>query len=32
MGVAARARYLESFTQDEADRCLADWLSGLADS
>jgi glycosyltransferase involved in cell wall biosynthesis len=32
MGEAARARYLESFTQDEADRCFAAWLSRLADS
>jgi glycosyltransferase involved in cell wall biosynthesis len=32
MGEAARARYLESFTQEKADRRLADWLSRLADS
>jgi glycosyltransferase involved in cell wall biosynthesis len=30
MGKAARARYLESFTQDGTDRCLADWLYRLA--
>jgi glycosyltransferase involved in cell wall biosynthesis len=32
MGEAARARYLDSFTQEKADRRLADWLSRLADS
>jgi glycosyltransferase involved in cell wall biosynthesis len=32
MGDAARARYLEAFTQEGADRRLARWLSGLAKS
>ena len=30
MGRAARARYLERFTEDVADRALADWLEGVA--
>jgi glycosyltransferase involved in cell wall biosynthesis len=30
MGEAARSRYLERFTQQAADRALADWLAGLA--
>jgi glycosyltransferase involved in cell wall biosynthesis len=30
MGKAARARYLEEFTQEAADKKLADWLSALA--
>ena len=32
MGRRARARYLERFTQDRADRRLADWLSSVAES
>ena len=32
MGEAARLRYLEWFTQHEADRRFADWLSRLGDS
>jgi glycosyltransferase involved in cell wall biosynthesis len=32
MSLAARARYLERFTQEEADRRLADWLCTVADS
>jgi glycosyltransferase involved in cell wall biosynthesis len=31
MGEAARARYLESFTQETSDRSLADWLQRVAD-
>jgi glycosyltransferase involved in cell wall biosynthesis len=31
MGHAARARYLERFTQDASDRALADWLSRVAE-
>jgi glycosyltransferase involved in cell wall biosynthesis len=30
MGQAARRRYLEHYTQEAADRALADWLIGLA--
>lgn len=30
MGDAARARYAARFTQEAADRALADWLGGLA--
>jgi glycosyltransferase involved in cell wall biosynthesis len=30
MGRAARARYLEEFTQEQADRKLADWLDDVA--
>jgi len=30
MSDAARARYLENFTQDQADRVLADWLRTVA--
>jgi glycosyltransferase involved in cell wall biosynthesis len=30
MGRAARARYLERFTQEIADRTFAEWLDGLA--
>jgi glycosyltransferase involved in cell wall biosynthesis len=30
MGRAARARYLERFTQDVADRSIAEWLGGVA--
>jgi glycosyltransferase involved in cell wall biosynthesis len=31
MGYAARARYLEHFTQTQADRILAEWLSALCE-
>lgn len=30
MGKAARSTYLKGFTQDRADRRLADWLAGVA--
>lgn len=30
MGLAARDRYLERYTQDQADARLADWLDGVA--
>jgi glycosyltransferase involved in cell wall biosynthesis len=30
MGKAARARYLAEFTEEAADRKLADWLSEVA--
>jgi glycosyltransferase involved in cell wall biosynthesis len=32
MSVAARSRYLEHFTQEEADRRIADWLSEVAET
>jgi glycosyltransferase involved in cell wall biosynthesis len=32
MGRAARSRYLEEFTQEQADRKLADWLTDVAAS
>jgi glycosyltransferase involved in cell wall biosynthesis len=32
MGSAARSRYLECFTQEIADRQLADWLVGVAET
>jgi glycosyltransferase involved in cell wall biosynthesis len=30
MSEAARSRYLARFTEERADRALADWLSGVA--
>jgi glycosyltransferase involved in cell wall biosynthesis len=30
MSIAARSRYLEEYTQDRADRTLADWLMSVA--
>jgi glycosyltransferase involved in cell wall biosynthesis len=30
LSTAARARYLERFTQEEADRRISDWLAGVA--
>jgi hypothetical protein len=32
MGTAARTRYLDGFTQARADRVLAEWLAGVAQS
>jgi glycosyltransferase involved in cell wall biosynthesis len=32
MSRAARARYLERFTQEAADRCIADWLQEVAEA
>lgn len=32
MSAAARARYVERFTQQEADRRISEWLTDLADS